>query len=447
MDLVKDDIKRLYRKYLSASIMSAVVMSIYSIVDSVAIGQSEGPAGSAALAVITPLYGIYAFLSILCGVGGAVLYSNAKGEEKIEKANAYFTNATAMMAVFVLLAWGGFALFHNPILTFFGADAELLPKVMEYAWWIIGFMPMFLLSMFISTFVRNDNAPGLAMTAVIIGGCINIFGDWFLVFPLGMGMKGAGIATVAGTTVQLIVLCTHFFTKKCSLKLVKPFHALPAICGTLITGFGTAVLDLGVVIIAILINNQIMRYGSTTALAVYGVVATISSLFQAIFNGVGQAIQPIVSANCGAGLLDRIKQTWKLAVTTVVGLGIVFTAVGMLFPTQMVRLFMDVTPEVIAAAPGIIRPYFLVFLFLGFNIAATYYLQSAMHSKMSMVVGILRSIAVSGLLVIVLPSLLDNILGVWLAMPIAELIVMVIALCYIRKEIRKGDLANGFDQR
>lgn len=433
MDLVRDDIKMLYRKYLGTSIMSAVVMSIYSIVDSVAIGQSEGPIGSAALAVITPLYGLFAFLSILCGVGGAVLYSNAKGEEKYEKANVFFTTATAMMAILVLLAWSGFALFHDPILTFFGADTELMPKVMEYAWWIIGFMPMFLLSMFISAFIRNDNAPGLAMAAVIIGGCINIFGDWFLVFPLGMGMKGAGIATVTGTTVQMIILCTHFFTKKCSLRLVKPFRVFPAIRKTLITGFGTAVLDLGVVIIAILINNQIMRYGSATALAVYGVVATISSLFQALFNGVGQAIQPIVSANCGAGLSDRMNHAWKLALATVIGLGIVFTAVGMLFPTQMVRLFMDVTPEVIDAAPGIIRPYFLVFLFLGINIAATYYLQSAMHSKMSMVVGILRSIVISGLLLVVLPFLLD-ILGVWLAMPIAELIVMVITLRYIRKE-------------
>lgn len=272
------------------------------------------------------------------------------------------------------------------------------------------------------------------MAAVIIGGCINMFGDWFLVFQLGMGMKGAAIATVIGTTVQLIVLSTHFFTKKCSLRLVKPFHVLPAIQGILITGFGTAVLDLGVVILAILTNNQIIRYGSNIALAIYGVVATISSLFQALFNGVGQAIQPIVSANCGAGSTDRMKHTWKLALTTVIGMGIVFTAVGVLFPVQMIRLYMDATPEVIAAAPDIIRPYFLVFLFLGINIAVTYYLQSAMHSKMSMVVAILRSLVISGLLLIVLPVLLD-ILGVWLAMPIAELIVTVIALFYISKKI------------
>lgn len=103
------------------------------------------------------------------------------------------------MMTITRLLWGGFALFHEPIFTFFGADAELMPKVMEYAWWLIGFVPIFLLSMFISAFIRNDNAPGLAMAAVIIGGCVNVFGDWFLVFPIGLGMRGAAIATVTGS--------------------------------------------------------------------------------------------------------------------------------------------------------------------------------------------------------------------------------------------------------
>ena len=175
-----------------------------------------------------------------------------------------------------------------------------------------------------------------------------------------------------------------------------------------------------------------MRYGDTNALAVYGVVATITSLFQALYCGVGQAIQPIVSANCGAMQADRIKQVWKMSLTTVIVLGIGFTAVGELFPTQIVRLFMDVTSEVLAAAPGIIRPFFLLFLFLGITVLATYHLQSIMHGTMSMVIAVLRSVVISGLLLFVLPLFLD-ITGVWIAMPISEFIVAVVALLYIYK--------------
>ncbi len=432
MDFITGDIKQLYRKFLTASMASAMVMSIYSFVDTIAVGQSEGPAGAAAMAVITPLYGVLIFLGILCGVGGSVLYGNARGEGKEEKANALFTAATGLMLFLILLVWIIFALFHQQIFTFFGADAELMPKVMEYARWLIWFLPVFILPTFISSFIRNDGAPGLAMAAVIIGGCVNIFGDWFFVFPLGLGMTGAAIATVLGTSVQVIIMCIHFFTKKCTLRIVKPNHVKPAICQTLGIGFGASVLDLGTVILSIIMNNQIMRYGDTNALAVYGVVATITSLFQALYCGVGQAIQPIVSANCGAMQADRIKQVWKMALTTVIVLGIGFTAVGELFPTQIVRLFMDVTPEVLTVAPGIIRPFFLLFLFLGITVLATYHLQSIMHGRMSMMIAVLRSVVISGLLIYILP-LFMGILGVWVAMPISELIVAIIALIYIQK--------------
>ena len=432
MDFITGDIKQLYRKFLTASMASAMVMSIYSFVDTIAVGQSEGPAGAAAMAVITPLYGVLIFLGILCGVGGSVLYGNARGEGKEEKANALFTAATGLMLFLILLVWIIFALFHQQIFTFFGADAELMPKVMEYARWLIWFLPVFILPTFISSFIRNDGAPGLAMAAVIIGGCVNIFGDWFFVFPLGLGMTGAAIATVLGTSVQVIIMCIHFFTKKCTLRIVKPNHVKPAICQTLGIGFGASVLDLGTVILSIIMNNQIMRYGDTNALAVYGVVATITSLFQALYCGVGQAIQPIVSANCGAMQADRIKQVWKMALTTVIVLGIGFTAIGELFPTQIVRLFMDVTPEVLVAAPGIIRPFFLLFLFLGITVLATYHLQSIMHARMSMMVAVLRSVVISGLLIYILP-LFVGVWGVWIAMPISELIVAAVALVYIKR--------------
>lgn len=179
-------------------------------------------------------------------------------------------------------------------------------------------------------------------------------------------------------------------------------------------------------------NNQIMRYGDTNALAIYGVVATINSLFQALFCGVGQAIQPIVSANCGAMRTDRIKQVWKMSLLTVLVMGILFAGIGELFPEQIVRLFIDVTPEVVEAAPSVIRPYFLMFFCLGITVLSTYYLQSIMHGTASMVIALLRSVVISGLLLFILPLWFD-IFGVWVAMPISELIVAIVALVYIHK--------------
>ena len=292
----------------------------------------------------------------------------------------------------------------------------------------------------ISSFIRNDGAPTLAMAAVIIGGCINIVGDWFLCFPLGMGMEGAAIASVTGTTVQGLIMFSHFFRKKCGLKLVKPFDMGKGVRKILEIGFGASVLDLGVVIISVLMNNQIMKYGGTVELAVYGVAATVASLFQALFSGVGQAIQPLVSVNFGAGEIGRVRRFWKMSLTTVLVLGVIFTAIGELFPTQIVRLFVDVTPEMLTAAPTIIRLYFLYFLFLGVTVLVTYYLQSIMQDKMSMVIALLRSVVISTLLLFTLPIVL-KINGIWLALPASECIVAVFALLYISTN-RKHQTSN-----
>ena len=119
-----------------------------------------------------------------------------------------------------------------------------------------------------------------------------------------------------------------------------------------------------------------------------------------------------------------------MSFVTVIVLGCVFTSIGELFPEQIVGLFIDATPEVVEAAPSIIRPFFLLFLSLGVTVLATYHLQSIMHGTMSMVIAVLRSVVVSGLLLYVLPLFLD-IVGVWIAMPISELVVAAIALFYV----------------
>ena len=434
MDYLTSSTKALYRKYLTASLGSALVITIYSFVDTIAVGQSEGPAGTAAMAVITPIFGILVFFGILFGIGGSVLMNNAKGEGNEEKGNAYFTTALILVVGFTVVTWVLFARFSKPILFFFGATQGTLPLVMRYVQWLIRCWPIFIFSTFIGAFVRNDNAPGLVMAGVISGGCFNIFGDWFFVFPLGMGMEGAAIATVLGTTLQCLILCSHLFRKCCGLKLAKPFRMGKAIRKIFVIGIGASLLDLGTVVLSTITNNQILRYGSEVELAIYGVMTTIAALVQAMYCGVGQAIQPLVSANFGGRQYGRVRQFLKMSVVTVLIMGILFTALAEGLPVPIVQLFMDATPEVLAAAPSSMRLYSLLYLFLGFTVLSTYYLQSVMRDRASMAIGILRSLVVSGLLLYLLP-LFWGINGVWLALPISECIVTVVAAVFLSKKV------------
>ena len=433
MDYLTSSTKALYRKYLIASLGSALVITIYSFVDTIAVGQSEGPAGTAAMAVISPVFGILVFLGILFGIGGSVLMNNAKGEGNEEKGNAYFTTALILVVGFTVVTWVLFARFSKPILFFFGATQGTLPLVMRYVQWLIRCWPIFIFSTFIGAFVRNDNAPGLVMAGVISGGCFNIFGDWFFVFPLGMGMEGAAIATVLGTTLQCLIICSHLFRKCCGLKLAKPFRMGKAIRKIFVIGIGASLLDLGTVVLSTITNNQILRYGSEVELAIYGVMTTIAALVQAMYCGVGQAIQPLVSANFGGRQYGRVGQFLKMSVVTVLIMGVLFMVLAEGLPVPIVQLFMDATPEVLAAAPSSMRLYSLLYLFLGFTVLSTYYLQSVMQDRASMAIGILRSLVVSGLLLYLLP-LFWGINGVWLALPISECIVTVVAAVFLSKK-------------
>ena len=431
MELITGNIRSLYRKYLIPSMASAIVMSIYSFVDTIAVGQAEGPAGAAAMAVINPLFGIMVFFGVLGSIGGSVLYGNARGAGDGARANALFSSAAVLMTVMTGILWALLLLFPHPLLRFFGADGELLPTVMEYARWLILFLPVFMAPIFLSAFIRNDGAPALVMAAVISGGCVNMLGDWLLVFPLELGMQGAALATVSGSAVQLIVMCTHFFSKDCTLRLLPPQGLLSSCRRIISIGFGAGSLELGIAVLSIIANNQIMAYGSTTHLAVFGVAATISALLQSLFGGVGQAIQPIVSANCGAKQNGRIRQVWRMALVTVFIMGVVLTAVCMLFPGTITTLFVDATPELLAAAPAVFRTYFPVLLCMGITVLATYHLQTTLHGGISLIIALLRGAVISGLLLWLLPLAL-GLTGVWLALPVAECIVAVFALLYIR---------------
>lgn len=437
MDFLTADIRKLYRKYLLLSLGSAMVTSIYSFVDTIAVGQAVGPMGTAAIAVLNPFFSVMVFLGVLCGIGGAVLMANAKGEGFEERGNVYFTAALVLIACIIAVGWVVFLFFHEQVFTFFGATAENMPYVLDYGKWLVWCFPAYVLPIFLGAYLRNDGAPGLATLGVITGGLWNCFGDWLLCFPLDMGMAGAAIATVSGASLQAVIMATHFLRKgRCHLRLVWPQHLFRDIQRIITVGFGAGVLDLGNVLIAIIINNQIMRYGNVEALSVYGVVGTTSLLFQALFCGVGQAAQPLVSTNYGARKLGRVQTVLSMGLVSVVVMGVCFMLVGELFPEAITKFFIAATPEVLAVAPMVFRCYFIFFLFLGITVFATYYLQSIMRERKAMTISVLRSLVLSSVMLFLLPLFL-GLAGVFLAMPVSEALVAALALVFIQRYGRR----------
>lgn len=433
MDLIKDDLGKVFRKYLFSSMGSAVVMSIYLFVDAVIVGQAAGPAGAATMAVMNPAYGILIFLSLVCGIGGSVLMSASWGEGDREEGNRFFTCGVILMGLVTAAIWLVLLVFHEPLFRLFGADDAILDTTMTYAWWIIGFAPLMMCSVFLACYVRNDGDPQTAMLAVLIGGSLNMVGDWALVFPVGMGIGGAGLATVVSNGVQIAILSTHFFSKKNHLKLVKNCGFRERAPKVLSVGFGAGMLDLANVVLFTLMNQQVMKFGGATYLALFSAASTLSTFFQSMFAGVGQALQPVVSVNYGAKAWGRVRGILWRSVLVGGCMGLVCSAFGIIFPELVVKVTMDATDEILSLAHIAVRPYSCIFLFMALNVVSTYYLQSTLQDKKATVVSLLRGLVVSGIMIFLLPICVGE-RGVWWAMPVAEMIVCVIALVLVLKK-------------
>lgn len=429
MDLLRDDVRKTYRRYLAAAFGSSFISTIYSFVDMIVVGQYQGPSGTAALALISPVWNIIFSLGMLFGIGGSVHFGMLRGEKDNVPGteNRYFTSALYVTGTLSALIMTVLLCFDGAIFRALGAEGELLTLALDYFRPVRFAVPCYMLGQVVAAFLRNDNDPGLATTAVLIGGLFNVFGDCYFTFVLDMGLFGAGLATAIGSALTLAIMLTHFFKRKNTLRLV-PIRQLSGTVGRMIeTGFSAFFADLAMGIVTALLNRGIVRYAGTDALAVYGVIVYVGTCAQCSAYSVGQAAQPLFSINFGARKWDRIQQTQTCAIRSVIVFSLFWTGVSMAFPEQIVRIFMDATPGVLEIAPTIIRIYATSFLLLPFNIYSAYYFQSIMRARAALWLAVARGLVISGGLILLLP-LIFKATGLWIAMPITDAITFAATL-------------------
>lgn len=434
MDLLNDRVKPMYFKYLSAAFGSALISSIYGVVDMAMVGQYQGPDGTAALAVVSPIWNIIYSLGLLMGIGGSVMFSTLRGEsgENRKKSNQYFTAALIGVGILAAASWLAVIFLDDPLLRLFGAEETLLPLAKRYLLPVKFVVPSFLMTQLMAAFLRNDGNPALATKSVLFGGIFNVFGDYFFVFILKLGIMGAGLATAMGSVFSLLLMLTHFRSKKNTIRLEKPDQLLPMLKAISVTGFSTFFIDVAMGILTMLFNRQILHYLGTDALSIYGVIINISTFVQCCAYSIGQAAQPIISINFGAKRGDRIAEILKYAIGTAAVFGLIWTALAVCVPNLFIRIFMTPTPQILEIAPSIIRSYGISFLLLPLNIFSTYYFQAVMRPAASFIVSVARGAVVSGILIFLLPALAGAD-AIWFAMPITELLTAIYVVVNMRR--------------
>lgn len=437
MDLLKANLKKLYFRFLIPSLGSAMVMSIYTLTDAIVIGKGVGSDALAALSITTPPLCILMATGILFGVGGSVQMSVHRGTGNQKKANRFFTLSFITLAVIALALWFIYGFGISTLLRLMGANDTLYPYAMAYMKYINIFLPVAVFSNYMAIFVRADNDPNRAMAGVLLGGVVNIVLDIVFVFPLQMGIGGAALASTIGMVIQVVVGISHFFSSKNNLRFIKPKHIFSSIGQIIGNGIPSFFNEFANGFIVLLFNIQILKYCGDSALSVYSVISNCVILFNSLFTGVGQSIQPIIATNYGAGRWERIKKIKGMAFVTIIIMGTVFSACGILFPEKVCTVFMDLNKEMRDIAGLGVRVYFITFLPMGINLLTSYYLQSVLSVKESLCISLLRNVILSSIAIITFPLFFGK-NSLWMVMPVVELCVLLLSMVFLRKSDTKN---------
>ncbi|WP_455544297.1 MATE family efflux transporter [Intestinibacter sp.] len=432
LNLLRDKESKVFFHYLIPAVCSTLVTSVYLLVDTLIIGQGVGALGISALNIFMPFFLIFNGLGLLFGIGSGILISAEDGMGNKKKSNQYFiTGFISVVSLSLVLAviWNHYL---QSLCVILGANEDTIALVLEYGKCIMMFAPVFIMTNYFSPIVRNMKNPKLVMCGVLIGSLLNIVLDYVFVFPMGMGMFGAAVATVIGSATTLLVLSTHFIKKQNRVKINKETISLRLLAPILKCGFSSLIMEVASGFVIFIFNMQILKYIGNNGIVVYGIISNCVLVGLALFNGVAQAAQPIVATNFGAGENTRVKKVLKYAIITTTIIGISLFAVIFLFTSQVIQVFVKVDSEILTLGVPALRLYLSAFCIMNINILISSYFQSIGKEKASIYISLVRGFLLNIVLAFVLPTVLPaNIL--WTVVPLSELITFIGIVFYIKK--------------
>ncbi len=424
-ELLEGNLKKTFFKYLIPSVSGMLGVSLYVLGDTMIVGRGIGSVGLAALNISIPMINVFHGLGLLFGMGASTAISISRGEGDESEVDQIFT--ISLLFSFIIGLFFVFIRFFflEELSLLLGASAETLELSTGYLGMIMTFSPLFLLNYTLNVLVRNDGNPKLAMYGMLVGSILNVILDYIFIIIFDWGMVGAGLATSISPMIGLIILSLHFTLKQNKKKWLKPTFELPMIRRIMSNGFASFIIEISAGLVIFAFNKEILTLAGDIGVSAYSVIANLSLIATAIFTGIGQSIQPIVSVNFGARKMNRVYEVTKLAIYSSFILGVFFYLSGLFFPEFLVNIFSQGDPELLAITVKGIRLYFLAFILMGVNITITSYLQSKEYGRASMLMSLSRGFVFIIGFLLVLPKLY-GLTGVWLTMPLAELTTLIL---------------------
>ena len=434
---------REFFRYTALSVLGTLGVSCYILADTFFVSKGLGANGLTALNLAIPVYNFIHGTGLMLGMGGATRFCVCKSRQRRAKVNQIYTNTLYLgalfSAVFVLIG----LFFGVRLSLLLGADKNVLDMTATYLKWLLLFSPAFILNDILLCFVRNDDNPRLAMTAMIIGSFSNIILDYIFIFPMKMGIFGAIFATGLSPIISIISMLSHWIKRKNTFHVCRTKVKTHIVRQELALGFPSLIAQLSSGIVMITFNAIILKLEGNTGVAAYGIIANISLVVVAIYTGIAQGVQPLISHFYGKSIDRQVRILMRYSVQTMLVISLFIYIIIFVFAQPIASVFnSENNLELQQIAVTGLKIYFTSSAFVGYNIILAIFFTSVEIALPAHILSVLRG------LVLIIPmafllSAIGGMMGIWLTYPITEALVAVLGYviykCYQNKKKGKND--------
>lgn len=434
LDFGHGDIPSLFRALFFPTLVGMVFNAVLTVIDGIFVGQGVGANGIAAVNIVTPLFMVVTGIGLMFGIGSSVIASIRLANKEYKTANIITTQAFVVGAILTLLISLPCLLLPAATASLLGSTNILLPYAIDYLVWLVPGMVFLMIECVGMMLIRLDGSPKYAMWCNVIAATFNIILDYILVFPLGMGVMGAALATSVSCGLGGVMVLYYFIYKSETLR----FHRLKtSLNGLILTlrntlymtkiGFAACLTELAMSVMMLTGNYVFINYLGENGVAAFSIACYLFPVIFSISNAVAQSAQPIISFNYGCGNLQRVDKSLRTSIVAALICGIFVTVLVATGAKAIVSLFLS--PDAVAfpiACKGL--PLFaLCGIFFALNIAFIGYYQSLEKAYRAIIFTLLRGVILVVVMFLSLPHIL-GVPGMWLAIPASELLTQIIIL-------------------
>jgi putative MATE family efflux protein len=413
------------------SIGMQIVDNTYQVADGYFISNYIGEAAFEAENLIFPPLLIVMYVGLMFGTGASALISRELGEAHREKANAILSMTMLALAAIGLLLSAALYFLLPDVARWVGASDALLPNCVTYGRVLSLFMPFQMLSIAFHPLLITAERPGLGLVTTIANAVANILLDWLFVAVLGWGMEGAAVATGIAWTISAVIPLVYFSNRNHSLHFTRPALDLAALGQTVYNGASEMVDAVAYAVVALIFNLQMLRYLGEDGVGAYAVSEYVGGLFSAVFYGVSMSIVPVVGYHLGQKNKAELHSLRRNGHVLMGLFGLAMTGLCLAMAEPISRFFVGYNTSLSALAAHALRLVSLSFLLGGITTYSSSFFTGLNEGGASLIIAAVKGFVGPLAAVWLLPLLIGED-GLWLSLPLAELLAVVSVLaCFL----------------